>query len=584
MRSATTKRGPADHFALPVVFAVVAALGSVFWGPGCWADDVFTHSFLLMTEDPTCMQVVWQTSTGVDGGQVDWGYWGQGLDYGATAYPYHQNIHDNAYPLRSAQDITIWTAEICGASPGQRISYKVHVTNSDGNDIASWSNDFVLPLDPAAKHLTFYGYGDTRDCESDFEKVTHALREEVDQASDQTQLETVLLHSGDVVYNGGQSTIYYSDNHWMRYFSQYDDAQHLPEWIPVTVAMGNHDFNWEDSGNYPKYFYMDFPYEQYDKSLGMVPYINEDGDLEVPAGTDAMNDAYYSYDYGPIHVAALNSYTDGELESLGGCHIGSGLESGKAQARWLERDLSSSNKPWKILMMHVPVIGSCSMDDTDTNSRSAIESIAAAQGVSLVIAGHVHRYRKDVNPDNGIVHLILGGGGAAIDETCGECFYHYARFHVVDDGHLAVDVIEVNTDGTTSVARTLTVTRNASNASSASFTSTPGPLDYRTPVRFSCTTEGVHGSHFGDGATSTEENPLHAYPKPTISDGRHTFTVSLTLTSGSGETYTATKDLEVYNGGSLQILPESVTQYALFLPPPGLDLRRESRPQVHQLG
>ncbi len=558
---------------------LVMAIGCLLWSPGIRAQNVFTHSYLLMTGDPACMQVVWQTDTGVSGGRVDWGYWGQGLEYSETARPYHQNIHDRAYPLRPAQDILVWTAEICGAFPGERISYKVHVLDSDGNDIESWSNDFVLPLDPAAKHLNFYGYGDTRDCGSDFENVTHALREEVDQASDQTQLETVLLHTGDVVYNGGESAIFYSDNNWMHYFSKYDDAEHLLEWMPLMVAMGNHDFNWEDAGNYPQYFYMDFPYEQYDRSIGMVPYLDDDGNLQVPGGTRAMDDAYYSYDYGPIHVAVLNAYTDGELENLGGCYIGSGLETGKAQSRWLEQDLASSNKPWKIILMHVPINScDCSNDSGDSASRANVEAVASANDVSLLVVGHAHYYQKTATA--GITALVLGGGGATPDSdcddpgnTCAQCFFHYARFHVVDDGHLGVDVIKVNSDGSTSVADSFTITRSAPDAVSASFVAPRDPLDYRTPVRFSCTTDGVHGSHFwdfGDGTTSTEENPLHTFPKPADSDGWHTYTVSLEVTSGDGRVLTATREVQIYNGGNLQVVVGTIdTRYALYLTPSG---------------
>lgn len=604
---------PRTSFGRPCGYLAIllaTAVSGVFWAPGCRAQQLFTHSYLVQEEDPSCMLVLWQTDTGACDGHVDWGYYGQSLDNTAQAVQFHQNIKNDSCSTCAAQDIIIWQAEICGAAPGLRIAY--HVYASYPNIIGqcegweNWSSDFYLPLDPEAKHVTFYGYGDTRDCGPDFQRVSKAIKEDINNDTDAR--ETVLLHSGDAVYNGGQSFFSYSDNEWLNYFNKYTDAWWLLASVPVSMAMGNHDFAWQGKGNYPKYFYMNFPYEQYDKSIGMVPYIDDDGTLQAPG--NAMNDAYFSFDYGPLHVAVLNPYTDGELGDLGGCYYGSGLESGKAQSNWLQQDLALSNKPWKILMLHVPPIScDCSLSAAEASSRSNLESIAAANGASLAVTGHAHYYQHLYDDDNNIHHLVLGGGGASLDSDCGAascgsyqcndsdfvcnpcsggydpdsfhcigCFFHYARFHVEHDGHITGWVYKVNSDGSTADADLVSINRDVPYSTSASFKASSTALDYRTPLRFYCTTAGNHFDDiwdFGDGTTSLDENPFHSYPKPTESDGCHTYHVTLTNYAGvdpNPTQLTAAQDILVYNGGAIQVFPQidnAYVQCAYFITPPG---------------
>ena len=49
---------------------------------------------------------------------------------------------------------------------------------------------------------------------------------------------------------------------------------------------------------------------------------------------------YFSFDYGPVHVAVVDQYTS--------------YTSGSAQYNWLVNDLSTSTKPWKIIVLHQP--------------------------------------------------------------------------------------------------------------------------------------------------------------------------------------------------------------------------------------
>ncbi|MEW6368283.1 MAG: metallophosphoesterase [Acidobacteriota bacterium] len=408
--------------------------------PPALAHDLFTRPYLVMTDNPSCMRIHVQTDTHLHGGWIRWGYTCGSELYLADMSEDHQNIKNEEDSGTQSEDFIRWSGTIC-AQPGQSIRYKVYLSeeldHDDDKAVYAIENTFVMPLIPAAKHLTFFGYGDTRDCGSDFENVTKALLSDLEDDSSATQ--TLVLHSGDVVYNGGQTHYWYSDNAWMDYFKQYSNAEDLLGKVPVAVAMGNHDFSWEDHGDYPKYYYTDFPYPEYDDSIGQVPYIDDDGDFQAP-WDDAMSDAYHSFDYGPIHVSVLNAYHSSELDDLGGCHMGSGLSPGHKQYDWLERDLAGTNKPWKLVLIHVaPLSCDCQIDDR----RRPLEALAKEYGVDLIIAGHDHYYKQITNVENGIVHLVLGGGGAKLDPacttdtTCRGCFFHFAKFQVRDDARFS---------------------------------------------------------------------------------------------------------------------------------------------------
>lgn len=561
---------------LPVL-ALLAAVAMLRTTDG--AAELFSSSYLLPTEDPRCMLLLIQGSTEVCDVTVDWGYTSENKDQGADVDYYHQNVKNESCSSCAAQDMTLSVAEICGAAPGLRIYYTVHYSENylGCEEQYTWSNDFVLPLDSSAKHVHFYGYGDTRSCETDFNHVSQAIRNDILNAAHPTIQKTLLLHSGDVVYNGGQTTEQYSNNNWWGYFEKYEDAYKLLETIPAVVAMGNHDFHWDGQGNYPKYFYTLWPHDQYDKSIGQIPHIDDDGKLVAPG--NAMDDAYYSLDYGPLHLAVVNNYTDGELDHIGGCYIGSGMDSSdKAQYEWLKNDLKSSDKDWKIILMHVPITScDCSSSDANADSRANLESLAATYGASLFVVGHAHYYQH--TEANGITQLVLGGGGATLDSDCSGssscpgCYFHYAKFHVLDDHHLDVAITKVSSDGSTSTGETFTIVRDgATNATQADFTATSELVDYRTPVRFFCATDGVHRGHqwdFDDGVTSTDENPLHYYPKPVESNGYHPYDVQLTVKAGTGDDgtpLTVTKTIQVYNGGVLSIdLDGLVASAAIFV-------------------
>lgn len=97
---------------------------------------------------------------------------------------------------------------------------------------------------------------------------------------------------------------------------------------------------------------------------------------------------YYSYDINNVHFVSLNSEIPfenfDEVYKL-------------RYLNWLEKDLNSTKKKWKVTYMHRPLY--CSRSDNDCNNgaeklRNLIEEILQKNKVDIVLTGHVHTYER----------------------------------------------------------------------------------------------------------------------------------------------------------------------------------------------
>jgi hypothetical protein len=142
--------------------------------------------------------------------------------------------------------------------------------------------------------------------------------------------------------------------------------------VPVWVAKGNHDDKW---GLFAPQF--------------------------VPEGCRA----YYSFDYGDLHVAVLDS------------NLKPGDEM-KKMLEWFEKDISSSRAAWKIVVAHHPFynVGGYGYKW----GRDDFVPLFHTHGVDIVFSGHAHMYErfhpmtsKD-SPDRPVLYVISAGGGAPL--------------------------------------------------------------------------------------------------------------------------------------------------------------------------
>jgi Calcineurin-like phosphoesterase/Purple acid Phosphatase, N-terminal domain len=105
----------------------------------------------------------------------------------------------------------------------------------------------------------------------------------------------------------------------------------------------------------------------------------------VPSGTEA----YYSFDYGNIHLISLDSQ-DSDRSPHG------------PMATWLKADLAANTNMWTIVYFHHPPYTKGTHDSDDEKDSGArmgemrrnILPILEAGGVDLVLNGHSHNYER----------------------------------------------------------------------------------------------------------------------------------------------------------------------------------------------
>ena len=113
---------------------------------------------------------------------------------------------------------------------------------------------------------------------------------------------------------------------------------------------------------------------------------------------------YYSYDVGGWHVVVLDTNTEFAQTAVG-----------SAQYQWLDADLAAHQGACTIVQQHQPRYAEV------PGSRTYLQdlwSLASQRGVTLLLAGHVHKYERWTPMDpsgnpaaGGLTQIVAGGGG-----------------------------------------------------------------------------------------------------------------------------------------------------------------------------
>lgn len=115
-----------------------------------------------------------------------------------------------------------------------------------------------------------------------------------------------------------------------------------------------------------------------------------------PQSTSTTQD-YYSFDYGNVHFTAINVMVDYSL--------------GSPQYSFVANDLASTNKRWKIIIVHNPPYCAGGHGE-DPLMVAMAQNLFVPNNVDLVIAGHSHFYQH--NLVNNIHYLVIGSAGAPL--------------------------------------------------------------------------------------------------------------------------------------------------------------------------
>jgi len=213
----------------------------------------------------------------------------------------------------------------------------------------------------------------------------------------------LVLHTGDVVYPAGQERHY--DR---RFFAPY---RNLIKTVPLFPVLGNHDVRKGNGAAFLENFH-------------------------PPLGSVGSTKRYYSFDWGNTHFVALDS----ELY-----HGDRGADP-EEQRDFLERDLATTRKRWRIVFLHRSPYGS-SRHGGDEKVREDLEPHFVKHGVGLVFSGHDHVYERTV-PIRSVTYVVSGGGGRRLypagrsARTVSSVSAHHAVLVRVDGGHLSLEAIE----------------------------------------------------------------------------------------------------------------------------------------------
>jgi acid phosphatase type 7 len=170
------------------------------------------------------------------------------------------------------------------------------------------------------------------------------------------------------IWQGDNAYTYGKDEEFQKHvFRVYQDTTSYP-------APGNHDYAGLHDSSLPPYF-----------KIFNLPASGEAGG--VASGTEA----YYSVDFGNVHLVSLNS----EEKAADGTYL---YDPNGTQATWLKKDLEANKLPWVIAYWHKPSYSKGS-HDSDTEDfmykiREWVNPILEKHNVDLVIMGHSHVYER----------------------------------------------------------------------------------------------------------------------------------------------------------------------------------------------
>ncbi len=301
--------------------------------------------YLIYPANNTQMTALWQ----LDAIETCSIVWGTDTTYssGSANVPEYGTDHQYKYTITSL-------------TPGTKYYYKITV----GAGITTGSFRTAPAAD--ATNVKFFMYGDTRTNPGQHDQVAAGMA--ATYAADPAY-QTITLHAGDWVE--GDTEAYWTSQ-WFTNNTVTTNLYALIRSVPLAGCIGNHEGG---ASVFKKYWPQPF-----------------------------VNGEYYSFDYGPVHVAVVDQYNGG------------GYTSGTAQYNWLVNDLSTSTKIWKIIVLHEPGWACNGGHPNNTTVQSVIQPLCLQYGVQIVLAGHVHYYSRAVVPaapaTPSVQHVTNGAGGA----------------------------------------------------------------------------------------------------------------------------------------------------------------------------
>jgi hypothetical protein len=306
----------------------------------------------------------WVTSASVKTGFVEYC---RRADFIGFGKPNIVRLEAKSHAVKTDLDSrTIHKAAVNHLLPGTEYVYRV----GSSSGYSAQGVFKTAEIDPDS--FTFLNITDTQGGSA---KDYNVWKNTLDKALSKFPDAKFLVHTGDMVDAG------YLAKQWDMFISA---AQGEMMNLPILPAVGNHDALNKNKTNYN--------FSNFTDRFNLP----DSGITGTQAGT------VYSVDYGDLHIAVMNTQC--------------GSSNYKKQAEWLEKDMSSSNKLWKVVALHRGPYGA-TYDTTDI--RKAWAPTFDKLGIDLVLQGHDHNYMrsypmkngKAVQNGKGTIYMIGNTGG-----------------------------------------------------------------------------------------------------------------------------------------------------------------------------
>ena len=255
------------------------------------------------------------------------------------------------------EGINLYKKVFTDLNPDTKYNYTVNI--SSGENISG----HFKTLQKNPKDIRFFIISDTHNFET-APKLTKVILKEMPE---------FIVHTGDMVLGTG-----YSKPEFNKYW--FNKGREFLKNIPVIYAPGNHDHGpfFEDYFTKPQ--------------------------SEIYNSDSTGNNV--SFNYGNIHFIIMDSNSWGLLK-MGAVKAGLPVSQEIRKLvtntkNWLINDLkskASKKADWRLLFMHHPYV--------DDMTRAEIVPIAEKYGVSVLFAGHKHKYFKNVSIDPEIANKTV---------------------------------------------------------------------------------------------------------------------------------------------------------------------------------
>lgn len=151
--------------------------------------------------------------------------------------------------------------------------------------------------------------------------------------------------------------------------------------------------------------------------------------LDTTESVQTNNGVNYSFDYGNVHVAVVNT---NDMIAIS-----------NSQLTWLENDMNSTDKDWKIVFMHKSPY-SLGKDIKWPDACYLQETLAAVcdrTNVDLVMSGHDHMYVRTKPLNDNAVTSQENGTTYVLAGTAGSKRYEFRSF--ILNNYFSQDILEV---------------------------------------------------------------------------------------------------------------------------------------------